>query len=201
MKSRVKFKDQYNKMMVSFKKKITKKIKKQNINPNSVSLAGEFAVLSQLALRGYDANMTLGHTKSVDILVSHPKTKKMYQLEVKTNYRNTRNQPSDSKVFGKSVSGWIMKTGHEKIISPNLFYCFVNIGKNTNLFKFYILPSKVVAKYVREEHKHWLKEKKKEGKKIKDGEMRIFRIGLEGEGYKVKTPTAEKYENNWSFSV
>jgi len=34
---------------------------------NSVSLAGEFAVLSQLALRGYDANMTLGHTKGVDI--------------------------------------------------------------------------------------------------------------------------------------
>src|SRR5262249_40015705 len=29
------------------------------INRNSVSLAGEFAALSQLALRGYDANMTL----------------------------------------------------------------------------------------------------------------------------------------------
>ena len=42
------------------------------INRNSVSLAGEFAALSQLALRGYDANMTLGRTKSVDILVSNP---------------------------------------------------------------------------------------------------------------------------------
>jgi len=45
------------------------------INRNSVSLAGEFAALSQLALRGYDANMTLvGRTKSVDILVSNPAT-------------------------------------------------------------------------------------------------------------------------------
>ena len=42
------------------------------INTNSISLAGEFAALSQLALRGYDANMTLGRTKSVDILVSNP---------------------------------------------------------------------------------------------------------------------------------
>ena len=58
-----------------------------NINSNSVSLAGEYAVLSQLALRGYDANMTLGRTKGVDILVSNPKTGKMLKLEVKTNLR------------------------------------------------------------------------------------------------------------------
>jgi hypothetical protein len=30
------------------------------INSNSVSLAGDFGVLSQLTIRGYDANMTLG---------------------------------------------------------------------------------------------------------------------------------------------
>jgi hypothetical protein len=50
------------------------------INTNSISLAGEFAALSQLALRGYDANMTLGRKKSVDILISNPQTGKMYQL-------------------------------------------------------------------------------------------------------------------------
>src|SRR5215467_11649892 len=58
------------------------------ITPNSVSLAGEFAVLSQLALRGYDANMTLGRTKSVDTLVSNPANGHLYQLEVKTNFKN-----------------------------------------------------------------------------------------------------------------
>jgi hypothetical protein len=181
--------------------KETRKRNRGTLNPNSVSLAGEFAVLSQLALGGYDANMTLGHTKSVDILVSHPKTKKMYQLEVKTNFQNSRNNPSTSKVHGKSVSGWIMKKRHEEITSPNLFYCFVNIGKKTNLFKFYIVPSKLVAQYVKEQHAHWLKEKRKEGKKVKDSDMRIFRIGLREEKYKVKMPTAEKYENNWNFKI
>ena len=73
------------------------------INPNSVSLAGEFAVLSQLALRGYDANMTLGRTKSVDILVSNPANGQMYQLEVKTNLKNNPKKGiSKSKVWGNT---------------------------------------------------------------------------------------------------
>ncbi|MDO8575073.1 MAG: hypothetical protein Q7R61_02245 [bacterium] len=174
----------------------------KNISKNSVSLAGEFAVLSQLTLRGFDANMTLGNTKGIDILVSNPKTGKMYQIEVKTNYRNSRNKPQVSKIFGKSVSGWIMNVKHEKITSANLFYCFVNIGKDNKLFKFYIVPSSVVARFVRKEHELWLKEKKKEGKKIKDGDMRLFRIGLAHEKYNKALrpmPTIERYEDNWNF--
>jgi len=167
-----------------------------------VALAGEFAVLSQLALRGCDANMTLGNTKSVDILVSNPATKRLYQLEVKTNLKKKRKKPfSTSKIHGKAVSAWIMKKAHEKIIIPSLFYCFVNIEKGSNAIKFYIVPSKVVARYVKEEHALWLKEKKKEGKKIKDSYMRLFRIGLkEGKPYRISTPTLERYENNWDFS-
>jgi hypothetical protein len=167
------------------------------INSNSVALAGDFAVLSQLALRGYDANMTLGRTKSVDILVSNPANGKMYKLEVKTNFRNTRNKLSESKVHGKTLSDWMMSKKHEDITSPNLFYCFVNISKSSSEFKFYIVPSKVVAKYVREEHALWLKVKKEEGNKAKETDMRIFRIGTKDEKYAVPTPAAEIYENNW----
>jgi len=122
----------------------------RKIPPNAVSLAGEFAVLSQLALRGYDANMTLGHTKGVDILVSDPSSDCMYRLEVKTNCKDSRNKPSASKVHGRTLSGWIMNEKHEEIVSSGLFYCFVNISKDTDQFKFYIVPSRVVAKYVKE---------------------------------------------------
>ncbi len=171
------------------------------INSNSISLAGEFAVLSQLALRGYDANMTLGNTKGVDILVSNPENGKMYQLEVKTNYRNTRNGISNSKIHGKTLSGWIMMKKHETMISSTLFYCFVNISKDTDNFKFYIVPSKIVAKYVKHQHKLWLDAKKVEGKNVVDGEMRLFRIGTKLEKYHIPTPLAEKYENNWKFKT
>lgn len=169
------------------------------ITKNSVSIAGEFAVLSQLALRGYDANMTLGHTKSVDILVSDPRSGRLYQLEVKTNFKNTRNAESVSKIHGKSVSGWIMNKKNETVDIPSLFYCFVNISKDTSVFKFYIVPSKVVANYVKNQHALWLAEKKKEGKKVVDGEMRIFRLGIKGEEYAISTPTVDEWEDNWEF--
>lgn len=172
---------------------------KEKINRNSVSLAGEFAVLSQLVLRGLDANMTLGNTKNVDILVSNPFTKKMYKLEVKTNFKNTRNQTSESKIFGKTVSGWIMHKKHETIKDPDLFYCFVNISNKTENFKFYIVPSNIVAKYIKEECELWIKTKKDNGEKFKITEMRNFRLGINKEKYKIATPLAEKYENNWDF--
>ena len=97
-----------------------------NINSNSVSLAGEFAVLSQLALRCYDANMTLGRTKGVDILVSDPSSSRMIRLEVKTNYRSSRSAGGNSRLFGKFVSAWMMGRKHEEMKDRNLFYCFVN---------------------------------------------------------------------------
>ena len=169
--------------------------KNKKITSNSVSLAGEFAVLSQLALRGFDANMTLGHTKGVDILVSNPETGKMYKLEVKTTFKDSREKPSASKTFGDIVSSWMMGAKHEDMVDPDLFYCFVNIGKDTSVFKFYIVPNEVVSKYVKEQHKLWLDEDPAR----KNGDLRTFRIGLEKSIYKIPTPTAEKYENNWEF--
>ncbi|MFZ2522836.1 MAG: hypothetical protein WAW92_00440 [Minisyncoccia bacterium] len=172
-----------------------------NINKNSVSIAGEFAVLSQLALRGYDANITLGHTKSVDILVSDPRNGKLYQLEVKTNYINDKKKPAVSKIHGKFISDWMMNEKQETIDTPSLFYCFVNISKQTHLVRFYVVPSKIVARYVKEEHQLWIDEKRKEGKKVKyDTPMRLFRIGIKGEKYAIKTPTQEECENNWAFN-
>jgi hypothetical protein len=100
------------------------------ISKNQVSLAGEFAVLSQLALRGFDANMTLGNTKGVDILVSHPETDSMYRLEV---WR--------SKRFGNIVASWPMGDKHEKNVDRKLFYCFVGIAENTQVFDFSSSPA------------------------------------------------------------
>lgn len=166
---------------------------------NAVSLAGEFAVLSQLALQDYDASMTLGHTKGVDILMSDPHTKKMYRLEVKTKLRKNDKDVAKSKIFGTVVGGWIMDEKHETSVDTSLFYCFVIVWQRTKTSRFFIIPSKVVARYVREQHKLWLSEKRKEGKKVKDTEMRTLRIGFEGQEYRISTPTAEEYEDNWEF--
>lgn len=166
-----------------------------NISKNSVSLAGEFAVLSQLVLRGYDANMTLGHTKNVDILVSDPVNDKMYKVEVKTSFAS---KPSRSKLFGYTLN-WMMMEKHENVSDQNLYYCFVNIEKQTNIFRFFIVPSVVVAEYVKVQHKFWLDHSSNLSIKEKEIPMRQFRIGLDSGGYQIPTPLAKDYENKWEF--
>lgn len=167
------------------------------ISPNSVALAGEFAALSRLALWGYDANMTLGRTKSVDILVSDPKTNKFYQLEVKSKL-DSRKRDTNSRLFGRIAGDWIMHEKHESIVRPNLWYCFVMIGLESKIARFFIVPSKIVADYVRAQHRLWLEE---ENKAHKDTLMRQFRIGRKGETYRISTPAAEHYEDTWDFRV
>jgi hypothetical protein len=61
-----------------------------------------------------------------------------------------------------------MSKKHESMIDPSLFYCFVIICEPTSSFKFYIVPSQVVARYVKAEHEHWLREKRRERKTVKD---------------------------------
>ena len=158
---------------------------------NYVSIAGEFAVLSQLALRGIDANLTLGNTKSVDILASDPQTGKMIRLEVKTSYNK---RPSNSKLFGRSYS-WIMSKKHESIIDPGLLYCFVSIEDDGQTFRFFVIPSDVVARYVKIQHRFWL-DQTPTGK---DTSIRMFRIGIDPGGYAIETPFAEEYENKWEL--
>jgi len=167
---------------------------------NSVSLAGEFAALSQLALRNCHASMTLGRTKGVDILISDP-AKRMFRLEVKTTCQNSKKVATKANVFGRFLDSWMMSEKYERIVDPALFYCFVHIVdlEKEKIFRFFILPSNVVAKYVKEEHQYWLKAKKEEGKKVKNTKMRLLRIGLEGEQYPGDTPLATHYENNWDF--
>jgi hypothetical protein len=173
------------------------------ISRNSVSLAGEHAVLAQLMLAGYNANMTLGNTKNIDILVLNPETDETYQVEVKTNLEERKNA-SESRLFGRFVTDWQMDKKHETIEKKTLFYCFVHINLSKSehseryKFRFFVVPSNVVAKYIRDEHRLWLEDKP--GRK--DTDRRLFRIGLKNEReIKVSAPLAEKYENNWKFNA
>jgi hypothetical protein len=164
------------------------------LSKNSVALAGEFAVLSQLALRGFDANMTLGNTKAVDILAAHPTDGTVLKIEVKTAFGN---RPARSKLFGHHLS-WVMSEKHEYIVEPNLFYCFVNIERSAYVFRFFIVHSSLVACYVRDQHQHWLQEP---NQNHVDNPIRQFRIGLDENAYPVPTPLATTHENRWDFPM
>lgn len=162
------------------------------ISKNQVALAGEFAVLSQLALKGFDANLTLGNTKSVDILVSNPETGKMRRLEVKTH---SHNKPYNNKDFGRIIAQWRMSDKHEHINDKDLFFCFVSIQDGSNHFDFYVVPSKVVSDFIKASHQYWLSK----GDGRKDNPMRAFQLGSREFKYDFKMPMIEDYKNNWDL--
>jgi hypothetical protein len=60
-----------------------------------------------------------------------------------------------------------MHRKHETINDPTLFYCFAIFCKLTDTFQFCVVPNKVVAKYVEEEHQCFLGEKRNEGKRAR----------------------------------
>jgi hypothetical protein len=168
------------------------------MNSNSVSIAGEFAVLTQLTLNGYDANMTLGQTKSIDILAAHQHSGRMLKIEVKTTMKEERPSPGNIKSFGQYEFTWMMGEKHERLVDADLFYWFVYIAEDRKNFRFFIVPSKVVAQYVRVQHQVWLDEKES---RSRENTMRTFRIGIRGRSYPLPTPLAEDYEDNWGFKA
>lgn len=154
------------------------------------ALAGEFFTLGQLARLGLDATLTFGHTKSVDILVSNPVSGKMFRLEVKTTASAAS---SNKKMFGENYN-WLMNEKHEHLQDPKLYYCFVLLRAASEMPKFFIVPSKLVAEYVKEENTMWLKAPHR--RPVKKGPMRTFRIGTAQGSHGLP---ANKFENNWSL--
>ena len=157
---------------------------------NTRAMAGEFAVLSQLALHGLVATMTLGYTKGVDILVFNPDNQRMYQLEVKTRFRMGVKK---SKRYGP-VFEWVMSKKHEKLKNSRLFYCFVNIGKD-DAFRYFVVPSRIVAMYVRREHRRW----KGWSRPSAENDMRTFRLRVASADFPEWVLPARKYESKWNL--
>tara|TARA_B100001559_G_C16458440_1_gene602780 strand:+ start:1058 stop:1540 length:483 start_codon:yes stop_codon:yes gene_type:complete len=150
-------------------------------------LAGEFYALAQLTARGFNASLTLGNTKGVDILVINKKNKG-YKVEVKT----TTIKPTKSKIFKEwhpnGFFYWIMSKKHETLLDDNLVYCFVHIDDINKLPRFFLVPSDLVAKYVKDQHVFY--QNYPRDKDVGDGSMRHFRIDVDD---------PNGYENNWSL--
>ena len=170
----------------------------RKVSSNSIALAGEFAVLSQLALRGFDANLTLGNTKGVDILASDPVSGAFFRIEVKTSgYRNKKGSAVRRSPFWGESFTWVVGKRNELLTDPLLVYCFVNLGgPDDGAFRFFVVPSATVADYVAAQHQLWLSGDSAR----KDTTMRVFRLGTNPNfEYPLPTPLASDHENNWEL--
>ena len=124
-------------------------------------VAGEYLVAGELSKRGYIASVTLRNTRGVDILVSNRDATKSVGIQVKTTtYSNTHS--------------WVVDKKGENYYADNLFYVFCNLRDGNVRPAFFIVPSKVVAKQIKQNHIGWMKRPNRAGGKHKDTPMRKF---------------------------
>lgn len=117
---------------------------------NEVGLAGEFHLLAQLCQRGYSAHPSLGNTKGMNILVVDQESGQMPKVEVKTA-RDALRAPNR-----RAWWWWLLTSRAEEIVSPNLIYCFVDLGATGLLPRFFLVSSEVVAERCSSEHAEWV---------------------------------------------
>lgn len=133
--------------------------------PNSTILgaAGEHFVMCQLLRRNMIAALAPTGVPNTDIVVTDKLGDRLCAVQVKVR----REVGSDG--------GWHMGQKHEDLISPNLFYCFVDFGSSlTDPPRTWVVPSAVVAKFVREIHQDWLHTPGKKGQQRNDNNLRRF---------------------------
>lgn len=150
--------------------------------------AGEYYVMCQLLRRDLIAALAPAGVPNADIVVTDEIGDRLSAIQVKTR-----------RAIG-SDGGWHMKSKHENIVSPSLFYAFVDFGKTLDAVPAcFIVPSGVVADVVKVSHATWLSQPGKSGQQRKDGDIRRFlpnyeRVGLDigyGPGW------LEPYRENW----
>ena len=86
--------------------------------PNSnhnIGNAGEFAVFSQLAHRGYIAAKTDDGQTLIDVIATHPETLRSINIQVKT----TKHESADY---------WMMSAKNEQVFE-SLWYVLVALGE------------------------------------------------------------------------
>lgn len=134
---------------------------KQKLESTLVGVAGEYLVAGELTRRGYIASISLRNSRGIDIIASNNDGTKSISIQVKTN--------------SSGVKKWMLGKKSEDFYSDNHFYIFVILNQPHERPNFYIVPSTLVAKTIRNGHAKWLKGTKLNGKPHVDTPIRQFR--------------------------
>jgi hypothetical protein len=106
-----------------------------------VGACGVFYVSAELSRRGWIAMPTIRNTSGVDIIAT--KDNKSVSIQVKTSS------------YGRTK--YTLTESNEKLISDRLFYVFVTLREKEAYPTFYVVPSKLVAEYIKRTHEYWTK--------------------------------------------
>ena len=121
----------------------------------------------------------------MDILVTDENNEKLCAIQVKSRRDIGRDK------------GWHMKRKHEDMVANDLFYVFVDVGKQpSDPTVSYVLPSSVVADCIRDCHRVWLETPGRGGKPRNDSDFR--RLTPDYSNIKPRTDWGRKIINRYS---
>lgn len=136
-------------------------------------VAGEYYVAGKLSSLGYVASITMRNTRGIDILCSNADASKTVAIQVKTN-RTTKRE-------------WLLSVKAEEFVQKDHYIVFVCLNNNESAPDFFVVPSAVVAKQIKEEHVLWLATPGRNGHQHNDNSMRRF------------TDQSEEYKGRWDL--
>lgn len=128
-------------------------------NNISIGNAGEYFVAGELERRGFSVALPLSNVKDFDILAINRKTYKQFAVQVKTTTYNHKR--------------WTLSAKNENLFGDNIIYVFVSLNE-LNSPEYHIVPSKIVAETIYENHFKWLNSPGKNGQKHNDTPIRNF---------------------------
>lgn len=128
----------------------------------STGNCGEYFVAAELERRGFSVAVPMSNTPIFDLLaIERENLSNQVALQVKTT--------------SKSKYEWTMSPKNEKKLGDNVFYVFVRLNELANP-EYFIIPSDVVAKQIKEGHQRWLETPGRNGQKHNDSNMRKFSV-------------------------
>lgn len=142
-------------------------------NNISTGNAGEYFVAGELERKGFTCAVPMSNTKDFDILAIGRRTNNQYAIQVKT----TRGKKKE----------WTLSEKNETLIADNIIYVFVTLNEQ-DYPEYHIVPSKIVAEKIKEDHKEWSEKLGRNGVPHNSKfSMRKFR------------DLNDEYRNNWGL--
>lgn len=153
-------------------------------NKTSRGSSAQFFVAGELCRRNLVAVVTMGNTPNTDILCSNSEGTKFLHIQVKT--------------FRPTDKGVTVGVKAEKDYGATFFWVLAGIplANSNEDFMFYIIPSKDMAKNVKEQHEIWLATPGKKGQAHNETSMRTINLPPKEN---LNGWNLEKYKNNWKL--
>jgi hypothetical protein len=157
---------------------------KNTKNKNARGSAAQFFVAAELCRRDLVAVVTMGNTPNTDILCSNVEGTKFVHIQVKTY------EPGHKKVaVGKKA---------ENNNGKNFIWVLSGIptAQSHDAFEYYIIPSPVVAKNVKEGNDKWMATLGKDNQPQNETAMRIIELPpkVSNTGWSIA-----EYKNRWDI--